>query len=171
MWDLTIQDDHDFYVEPTASGGLIGGVGAGTPVLVHNCNEADDDLLDYADDVMQNTQPGPGGRPATASKITTADGQVRFATSGDTRTGLLPPKTATAIADAGGHGGCAEINCAAAVEGDELDLQGARVQTVKIGGGGWKDGAPMWGYEEHGDLIGPCPSCQRTLPLLGVSSG
>jgi hypothetical protein len=42
MWDLTIQDDHDFYVLPTEDG--VGGYyhvcGDGvTAVLVHNCNE------------------------------------------------------------------------------------------------------------------------------------
>ena len=39
MWDLTVQDDHDFYVVPAAT--MAGGqtqayVGAEAPVLVHN---------------------------------------------------------------------------------------------------------------------------------------
>ncbi|MYS20299.1 intein C-terminal splicing region/RHS repeat-associated core domain-containing protein [Streptomyces sp. DvalAA-14] len=159
-YDLTIAGLHSYYV-----------LAGNTPVLVHNCDEADDDLLDFADNIMNTTKSGPGGRPATASKITSADGKVRYATSADTRTGSLPEKTARAIADAQGHGGCAEINCAAALENDSIELRGATVQTVKIGGGGWKDGGPMWSYEEHGDLLGPCPSCQRTLPLLGIGTG
>jgi hypothetical protein len=64
-----------------------------------------------------------------------------------------------------------EINCAAALEIEGGNLQGATVQTVKIGGGGLEGWCTLVGYEEHGNLIGPCPSCRRTLPLLGISSG
>ena len=44
MWDLTVQDDHDFYVEPAvvlppsrAGPTRAGTEAAGVPVLVHNC--------------------------------------------------------------------------------------------------------------------------------------
>jgi hypothetical protein len=44
MWDLTVQDDHDFYVEPAAvlppsrAGPAEGSTGVvGVPVLAHNC--------------------------------------------------------------------------------------------------------------------------------------
>jgi hypothetical protein len=37
MWDLTVQDDHDFYVEPAAALPL-SSAGPAAAVLVHNCN-------------------------------------------------------------------------------------------------------------------------------------
>jgi hypothetical protein len=44
MWDLTVQDDHDFYVLPAVPDGALEQRYAGdveAPVLVHNCNTND----------------------------------------------------------------------------------------------------------------------------------
>jgi hypothetical protein len=85
VYDLTIDGVHTYYV-----------MAGETPVLVHNCGEADDDLLDFADEALSMH---PDVRPNVATKITSADGEhVRFAYATDTRTGAMPPQTARAVA-------------------------------------------------------------------------
>ncbi|MEV4110409.1 polymorphic toxin-type HINT domain-containing protein [Nonomuraea sp. NPDC049695] len=151
VYDLTVADVHTFYVE------------AGTaPVLVHNCGDADDDLLDFADAALSMD---PKVRPNVATKITSADGQhVRFAYAADTRTGTMPGQVARAVAESGHHGGCGEVGCAILFEEADIPLDGATFQSVRIGGGARGNSYPL---EEHGTLIGPCPACQRFLPLIG----
>jgi hypothetical protein len=41
MWDLTIQDDHDFYVEPPTVLPPSRAGPTAVPVLVHNCGDGD----------------------------------------------------------------------------------------------------------------------------------
>lgn len=150
MRDLTVTDIHTYYV-----------VAGNTPVLVHNC-EADDDLLDFADEALNMA---PEVRPNVATKITSADGtQARFAYATDTRTGVMPPQTARAVANSGHHGGCGEVGCAIQFEEAGIPLEGSTFQSVRIGGGGRGKAYPL---EDHGSLISPCPACQRFLPLIG----
>jgi len=133
-----------------------------TPVLVHNCGEADDDLLDFADEALSMS---PESRPNVATKITSADGEhVRFSYATDTRSGALPPQTARAVANSGHHGGCGEVGCAIQFESAGIPLEGATFQSVRIGGGGRGNSFPI---EDHGELIAPCPACQRFLPQIG----
>ncbi|MEU3049640.1 RHS repeat-associated core domain-containing protein [Streptomyces sp. NPDC006984] len=149
--NLTVADIHTYYV-----------VAGATPVLVHNCGEADDDLLDFADEALSMS---PESRPNVATKITSADGEhVRFAYATDTRSGAMPPQTARAVANSGHHGGCGEVGCAIQFESAEIPLEGATFQSVKIGGGGRGNSFPI---EDHGELIAPCPACQRFLPQIG----
>jgi len=126
---------------------------------VHNC--ADDDLLDFADEALSID---PSVRPNVATKATSPDGRVTYSYATDTRSGSLPPTTARAVAQSAHHGGCGEVGCAAALELAGSPLEGAVYQSVKIGGGGRGNSFPL---EEHGELIGPCPACQRFLPLIG----
>jgi hypothetical protein len=133
-----------------------------TPVLVHNCDEAADELLDFADEALNMA---PDVRPNVATSITSADGsQVRFAYATDTRSGVMPPQTARAVANSGHHGGCGEVGCAIQFEEAGIPLEGSTFQSVRIGGGGRGNAYPL---EDHGSLIGPCPACHRFLPLIG----
>lgn len=149
--DLTIEDIHAYYV-----------LAGATPVLVHNCGEAADDLLDFADEALNMS---PESRPNVATKITSADGEhVRFAYAMDTRSGTMPPQTARAVANSGHHGGCGEVGCVIQFENAEIPLEGSTFQSVMIGGGGRGNSFPI---ENHGELIAPCLACQRFLPLIG----
>ncbi|MFE7133143.1 polymorphic toxin-type HINT domain-containing protein, partial [Streptomyces sp. NPDC057638] len=151
VYNLTVDRAHTYYA-----------LAGATPVLVHNCGEADDDLLDFADRAL-NVRAG--SRPNVATKITSADGQhVRFAYAMDSRTGTMPPRTARAVADSGHHGGCGEVGCAIKFEEAKIPLDGATYQSVVIGGGGRGKVFPM---EAHGELLDPCPACRRFLPLIG----
>ncbi|MCS0637856.1 LamG domain-containing protein [Streptomyces sp. LP05-1] len=150
-YDLSIEGLHTYHV-----------LAGATPVLVHNCGEADDDLLDFADDALSMS---PGSRPNVATKVTSAKGgHVRLSYATDTRSGAMPPQTARAVANSGHHGGCGEIGCAIQLEKAGIPLEGATFQSVKIGGGGRGNSFPI---EDHGELIAPCPACQRFLPLIG----
>ncbi|WIV60946.1 Hint domain-containing protein [Amycolatopsis nalaikhensis] len=141
VYDLTVDAVHDYYVAADA-----------VSVLVHNCGTADDDLLDFADEALSTPA---AARPNVATKVTSADGRhVRFSYATDTRAGGMPSQTSRAVADAGHHGGCGEVGCAAALERDGIPLEGSTFQSVKIGGGGRGNSFPM---ESHGELIGPCP--------------
>ncbi|MEU0909906.1 hypothetical protein, partial [Streptomyces althioticus] len=149
--NLTVGDTHTYYV-----------LAGATPVLVHNCGEADDDLLDFADEALSMS---PESRPNVATKITSADGEhVRFSYATDTRSGAMPPQTARAVANSGHHGGCGEVGCAIQFESAGIPLEGATFQSVRIGGGGRGNSFPI---EDHGELIAPCPACQRFLPQIG----
>ncbi|MET9438116.1 polymorphic toxin-type HINT domain-containing protein [Streptomyces sp. NPDC006551] len=149
--NLTVSDVHTYYVLAGAA-----------PVLVHNCGEADDDLLDFADEALSMS---PESRPNVATKITSADGEhVRFSYATDTRSGAMPPQTARAVANSGHHGGCGEVGCAIQFESAGIPLEGATFQSVRIGGGGRGNSFPI---ENHGELIAPCPACQRFLPQIG----
>lgn len=143
--------EHTYYV-----------VAGATPVLVHNCGEADDDLLDFADEALSMS---PESRPNVATKITSAYGEhVRFSYATDTRSGAMPPQTARAVANSGHHGGCGEVGCAIQFESAGIPLEGATFQSVRIGGGGRGNSFPI---EDQGELIAPCPACQRFLPQIG----
>lgn len=151
--NLTVGNTHTYYV-----------VAGAAPVLVHNCGEADDDLLDFADEALSMS---PESRPNVATKITSADGKhSRLAYATDTRSGVMPPQTARAVADSRHHGGCGEVGCAVQFEQAKIPLEGSTFQSVKIGGGGRGNSFPI---EDHGELIGPCPACQRFLPQIGGS--
>ncbi|MGW3957752.1 polymorphic toxin-type HINT domain-containing protein [Streptomyces sp. NPDC004752] len=150
-YNLTVDGWHTYYV-----------LAGATPVLVHNCGEAADDLLDFADEALSMS---PESRPNVATKITSADGEhVRFAYATDTRSGAMPPQTARAVANSGHHGGCGEVGCAIQFENAGIPLEGSTFQSVMIGGGGRGNSFPI---ENHGELIGPCLACQRFLPLIG----
>jgi hypothetical protein len=66
MWDLTVQQDHDFYVIPgqTAGSGGEDQVGAAgmVPVLVHNCNESWEPHYEKAGDLPGKYTPGQATR-------------------------------------------------------------------------------------------------------------
>ena len=51
MWDLTINDDHDFYVLPAQTGShrTYQVVDRAIPVLVHTCGNEVDTQVDYSD--------------------------------------------------------------------------------------------------------------------------
>ncbi|MCP2166451.1 RHS repeat-associated core domain-containing protein [Goodfellowiella coeruleoviolacea] len=149
--NLTINTLHTYHVLTGA-----------TPVLVHNCGDADDDLLDFADEALSMS---PDVRPNVATKVTSADGEhVAFSYATDTRAGVMPPQTARAVANSGHHGGCGEVGCAIQFESAGIPLEGAVFQSVMIGGGARGN---SFSLENHGGLIGPCPACQRFLPLIG----
>ncbi|MFJ4691674.1 polymorphic toxin-type HINT domain-containing protein [Streptomyces sp. NPDC088766] len=148
--DLTVEDVHTYYV-----------TAGGTSLLVHNCGEADDDLLDFADEALSMDS---SVRPNVATKATSADGKhTVYSYAQDSRTGGMPEKTARAVAQSGHHGGCGEVGCAVQLENFQA-LEGATFQSVKIGGGARGNAFPL---DEHGELLGPCPACTRFLPLIG----
>ncbi|MFF3068611.1 RHS repeat-associated core domain-containing protein [Kitasatospora sp. NPDC057936] len=149
--NLTVNFLHTYYV-----------LAGTTPVLVHNCGEADEDLLDFADAALNIP---PADRPNVATKIISADGQhTDMSYAVDTRTGTMPEKTARAVADSAHHGGCGEVGCAIKFEANGIPLAGSTFQSVKIGGGGRGNSFPLL---EHGELIGPCPACKRFLQVIG----
>ncbi|WP_236567814.1 RHS repeat-associated core domain-containing protein [Nocardiopsis sp. FR6] len=150
--NLTVQSVHTYHV---TAGSL--------DLLNHNCGgEAPDELLDFADEALDIPS---AKRPNVATMATSADGRHRvFAYAEDSRTGSMPPNTASAVARSGHHGGCGEVGCAAQLESMGVPLEGATFQSVRIGGGARGN---SFGYDDHLTSIDPCPACRRFLPLIG----
>ncbi|MEW2505940.1 polymorphic toxin-type HINT domain-containing protein [Amycolatopsis sp. NPDC047767] len=141
-YNLTVDDVHTYYV-----------LAGTTPILVHNCNEASDELLDIADANI--------GRTNTASEITSADGRVGYGVSGARAPTALTPQVRTAAEATGHHMGCSEIGALCELELQGADLVGTKATTVKVMGG-----SQEYGPEQHGELYPKCPSCRALFDFL-----
>jgi hypothetical protein len=76
-------------------------IAGATPVLVHNCGEASDELLDIADSSI--------GQTNVAAEAVATDGTRGFGTSQARDLEDLTPNVRTAVQATGHHGGCAEV--------------------------------------------------------------
>ncbi|WP_285390640.1 polymorphic toxin-type HINT domain-containing protein [Streptomyces sp. RKAG337] len=140
--DLTVAGIHTYYV-----------LAGATPVLVHNCGDASDELLDIAD--------GHIGKTNTASEIVSADGKVGHGVSGARAPSALTPQVRTAAEATGHHRGCSEIGALCELELQGADLTGTKATTVKVMGG-----SQEYGPEAHGELYPKCPSCRALFDFL-----
>ncbi len=68
MWDLTIQDDHDFYVEPDVSDALA--VQGGEPILAHNINKPIQGTCGPNGEPVFGIPQGSSGGPTEFNRIT-----------------------------------------------------------------------------------------------------
>ncbi|MDI5938957.1 ricin-type beta-trefoil lectin domain protein, partial [Micromonospora sp. DH15] len=140
--NLTIANTHTYHV-------LAGDVS----VLVHNCGEASDELLDLADESI--------GKTNTASEIVSVDGMVGRGVSGARELSDLTPQVRTAAEATGHHRGCSEIGALCELELQGAELAGAKATTVKVMGG-----SQEYGPEVHGEIYPKCPSCVRLFDFL-----
>ncbi|MGW2697803.1 polymorphic toxin-type HINT domain-containing protein [Streptomyces sp. NPDC001296] len=141
-WNLTVQQLHTYYV-----------VAGGTPVLVHNCNDPSDELLDHADANI--------GKTNVAAEVVAQDGTRGLGVSMARNSEDLTPQVRTAVEATGHHGGCAEIGALCDIEGQGASINGARGQAVHVMGG-----SQDYGPELHGEVKPFCGECERLFAYL-----
>lgn len=124
-----------------------------TPVLVHNCGGASDELLDLADSSI--------GQTNVAAEAVATDGTRGFGTSQARELAGLTPNVRTAAQATGHHGGCAEIGALCDLESRGAPIAGARSRAVHVA-----NGSQGHGYDVHGTDIPFCSSCERLFDYL-----
>jgi RHS repeat-associated protein len=140
--NLTVANIHTYYVVVSA-----------TPVLVHNCGEASDELLDMADANLNGTTN-------VAAEVVATDGGVGWGVSGPRTAAQLTPNVRVAAQATNHHMGCAEIGALCWLELGGHPIQGARGKAVKVHGGG------NWPLEVHGEDLDFCEACEKLFDFL-----
>ena len=125
MWDLTVPDDHDFYVLSASALGYDAGAKA-PAVLVHN--ECSPELKAYANSLDQKSED-----IGAVSRLTTRQNPNGYFGHNMDRSGIgdVDWEARQAIDAAGGHHmGCAEIGCISDAFEAEDPMEGAMMETV-----------------------------------------
>lgn len=143
VFNLTVESIHTYYA-------LVGDA----PVLVHNCGEPSDELLDLADSHI--------GRTNVASEVTAKDGTKGYGVSGSRTSDELTKDVRGAVEATGHHGGCGEIGGLCDIESQDASIWGATAESVDVMGG-----TEDYGPERHGAPRAMCPSCRKLFDYLG----
>lgn len=121
-------------------------------VLVHNQCGPSDELLNYADDHI--------GQTNMASEVVAADGRHAFGVSMPRTADDLTPNVRVAAEATGHHMGCAEIGGLCDLKAAGSDLVGARADAVIVGG-------RRFPLESHGESAPMCRSCVDLFNYVG----
>ncbi|WP_268762426.1 polymorphic toxin-type HINT domain-containing protein [Kitasatospora griseola] len=140
--NLTVASLHTYYV-----------LAGTTPVLVHNCGDPTDELLDHADAHI--------GKTNVAAEVVATDGTRAFGISRARSLEELTPNVRTAVQATGHHGGCAEIGALCKLESGGAPITGARGQAVHVMGGTQDHPADL-----HGENLPFCQSCRNLFEYL-----
>lgn len=145
VYDLTVEGVHTYHV-----------VVGDSPILLHNCGEPSDELLDLADANI--------GKTNVASEVTSAGGLKGYGVSGHRNVNQLTPDVRSAVEETGHHGGCGEVGGLCDNERQGGSIWNARSESVDVMGG-----SETYGPERHGAPRAMCPSCQKLFKYLNIS--
>ncbi|MEV8532132.1 polymorphic toxin-type HINT domain-containing protein [Streptomyces sp. NPDC051211] len=145
--NLTVDDFHTYYV-----------LAGATPILVHNCGQAESDLRAFAD----LSRLGPGRNEGAASVLLTPSGgafDVSTRRVGEARRSL-PLPLRRVLDQTGHHGGCAEIGCIAqAMEAGDLVRGSSSLALLR----------KPFDHPRYRDLLPACGSCQLVMARLRIA--
>jgi pretoxin HINT domain-containing protein len=127
MWDLTVQDDHDFYVLP-ATGPLVSTIGSdAVPVLVHNCGDLPARVWEHGRPETDNEPQGalPSDAPMVEPGETLAKGHYDYVVMQDGTLRAMNSDEMYALEPSAGHTSLAEGESVLMAGGFKADESGA----------------------------------------------